>query len=161
MRTQPGSTLLVAAHSDKCVAIKGGVAVPVATAYQLSCTRTAGAGWNLQRTVVPRPDGGVAYHIHSASTGMCLDALNSGRRVGPASVIVQRPCVGESLSQLWRFEVTGRNADSTEGRFVNIEHEDCLNVRGGAVTDGAHIVRWPCKSDLNEIFRVFTDALDR
>lgn len=92
---------------------------------------------------------------------MCLDSLKSERRVGDATVVVQRPCVNDAASQLWKFDVVGRHADLTDGRFVNTEHGDCLNVNGTAVTDGAPIVRWPCGNDPNGIFQVSTDALNR
>jgi Ricin-type beta-trefoil lectin domain len=151
----PGSTRLVAAHSDKCVTIKGGLSVQEVPAYQVTCTRTAGAQWYFQRMEPPRPDG-VTYQIRNTSTGMCLDSRISERRVSEASVVVQRPCVDDSLSQSWRFEATGRRADSTEGRFVNVEHKDCLNVNGGAVTDGAPIIRWQCE---NDPFQVSADGL--
>jgi len=162
METQPGSTRLVAAHSGKCVVIKAGVVVSGAPAYQFGCARAAAARWDLQRTVVPSPpDEDTAYRIRNASTDMCLDSVLSERRVGGASVVLQRPCVDDIVSQLWRFEVIGEGNTLTDGRFVNAEHGDCLNVNGNAVTDGAHLVRWGCGNGANGIFQVSTDALSR
>jgi WD40 repeat protein len=160
--TPPASTSLVAAHSHKCVAIKGQVTAPGTPASQITCirahgARTQGAQWFLQRTDSPRP-GGVVYHIRNTATGMCLDSLPSERRVGGASEVVQRPCVAASLSQSWKFEVTSQRADLTDGRFVNIEYTECLNVNYAAVNDDAPIIRWQCGNDLNGIFQVSTGA---
>jgi len=161
LETQPGSTPLIATHSGKCVAIRKGITVPGAPAHQFTCARAAAVEWNLQRTAVSSaPDGGAVYRIRNASTGMCLDSPTSERRVGGASLVVQRPCADDAVSQLWRFEVVGGRGDSTDGQFVHIQHDDCLNVNGGAVTDGAPIVRWQCGDDPNGTFQVSTDALD-
>ncbi len=54
-----------------------------------------------------------------------------------------------------------QQADSTEGRFRNAQHDDCLDINGNAVTDGAHVVRWPCGDNPNQIFRVSAEALAR
>jgi len=162
VRMQPRNTTLVATHSGKCVAIRKGVTVPGAPAYQFRCAGATAAAWDLQRAAAPSaPDGGAVYRIRNASTGMCLDSLTAERWVGGASMVVQRPCVDDAASQLWRFERVGQEADSTEGRFVNTQHGDCLNVNGAAVTDAAPIVRWQCGNDPNGIFQVSTDALDR
>ncbi|MGH3824642.1 MAG: RICIN domain-containing protein [Pseudonocardiaceae bacterium] len=75
-----------------------------------TCTRTADANWNLRRTVVTGPDGGVVYHIRNAFTGMCLDSSTSERRIGDASVIVQRLCLDEATSQVWKFDAVRRHA---------------------------------------------------
>lgn len=75
---------------------------------------------------------------------------------------MQRPCVADSRSQLWWFEMRDQRADTTDGRFHNIEHGDCLDVNRGAMTDGAHVVRWPCMDGFDqEVFRVSNDALGR
>jgi len=159
--TQPGVTTVVAKSSDKCVAIKGGVTVPGAPAYQFTCTRATAPEWNLQRTAVP-PTSNPVYRIRNASTGMCLDSTTSERQIGGASLVVQRPCVDDAVSQLWRFDAVSRQAKSTEGRFVHIDEEDdCLDINNNAVTDGAHVIRWLCGDNPNQVFRVSTEALDR
>lgn len=161
--TPPGSTQLVAAHSGKCVTIKGRLTVPNTPAYQITCIRTSGAQWYLQRIDSSRPDS-VIYQIRNTSTGMCLDSQISEQKVGGASVVVQRPCVAGSLSQSWRFEVTVRRDDTTDGRFVNIEHTDCLDVNHNATTDVTPIIRWQCGNplnDRNQVFQVSTGALSR
>ncbi|MGH3694660.1 MAG: RICIN domain-containing protein [Pseudonocardiaceae bacterium] len=159
MATPPGSTQLVAKHSGKCVTIKGRLTVPDAPAYQVTCIRTAGAQWYLQRAGAPRPDS-VIYQIRNTSTGMCLDSQRSERTVSPAGMVVQRPCVEGSRSQSWRFEATAQGVGVTDGQFVNVEHAKCLDVNHGAMTDGAHIIQWQCgKNDINQTFRVSAGAL--
>ncbi len=75
---------------------------------------------------------------------------------------MQRPCVEEAESQLWRFETVSRQADATEGRFIHIQDvDDCLNVNNNALTNGAPVIRWPCGDNPNQVFQVSTDALDQ
>ncbi len=159
---EDGETSLVATHSRKCMAIRDDIDVSGAPAYQFRCKGTEGANWNLERTVRPTPNSGAVYHIRNAATDMCLGSLSSERQIGDASLVVQRPCVDGSTNQEWEFEVVSQRETSTDGRFVNVEHDDCLDVNGGAVSDGVPVVRWPCGSSAsNQIFQVSTDALDQ
>ncbi|MGH3620477.1 MAG: hypothetical protein ACRDQ5_01625 [Sciscionella sp.] len=66
------------------------------------------------------------------------------------------------MYHLWLFHVRGNRAGSTEGRLVNSRYDDdCLDVKGAALTDGVPVVRWRCGNNPNQVFRVSDRALGR
>jgi len=156
-----GSTQLVASHSDKCVAIEGGVPVDRAPAYQIGCTGAPSTKWYLREAAEISPDGAL-YRIVTASSDMCLGSSDSEQKDGDATQVVQRPCTEDTAAgQLWRIDVVGRGSDWMDVRFINTGHKDCLDIIGESITDDAHVVRWPCgdRLKLNQVFQVSSSAV--
>lgn len=150
----PGSSQLVAVHSNKCVGIRADPTIPGVPAHQFRCGGMPAARWTFP--VASRVDP-KAYQIRNTTSGMCLDTL-SPSTFDAANLVVQQSCA-DVPTQIWELRVHARNDRVTEGQFRNEATGDCLDVNRAAISDGAYLIHWVCGGNPNQIFRVDSSTL--
>jgi Ricin-type beta-trefoil lectin domain len=127
---------LEGAGSGLCLNVVGG-ATAAGTPVQLwSCAGTTpNEVWNA------KPTWPAFSQITDAGSGLCLDSVNaeSGSRV------LMNTCYNESLTQLWTLNSAGELQQASSGL--------CLNVIGGATSQGSLLQLWSCAGDTpNELW---------
>nr|WP_225955042.1 RICIN domain-containing protein [Kibdelosporangium phytohabitans] len=147
------STEIVASHSGKCLASRGTDTTSGTPGAQFRCKGLHAGRWTFDRA-------GALHRVRNTATNLCLDARPGERKNGSGHLVVQRDC-GTASTQLWR---TAEILRTTSGEYVDIQlvhpaTDQCLDINQGSVLDGALTIRWPCGSNLNQVFRVAATAI--
>jgi hypothetical protein len=123
-----------AAHSNKCLNVKGGGPDNSIPIIQFTCSDTY---VNDNFRVNPVGTAG-SYQIIAVSSNKCLNV--QGGAVANSTPIIQFTC-GETPNNLWRFVPV---AGKPTFRIVSVQSGKCLNVKGGGQENSAPLIIFTC-----------------
>ncbi|WP_306215498.1 RICIN domain-containing protein [Actinoplanes sp. RD1] len=133
--TPAAAVPIKAAHSNKCLNVKGGSLENSAVLIQYYCSDSfANDKWR----VVPKTGG---YQIVNNLSGKCLNVPNG--KTDNNVQIIQYTCADTATNNLWKFEpVSGR----TTYRIRSVGTNKCLNVYNNLTADSTAVNQYTCST---------------